>query len=204
MLTKRTLGKSYCKYCGAEINEDSKFCKRCGKNFNQDNSLFNRLNREINILAIFIGLLVSVLVLFIGSSLMGMLVAGKVVDIQLYIFLVLFFMLFLGGLTAGLIGCNSIRSGLVNGGFLGLVFFVIVGIILGIYFFVAMGIASVIASAFSSFGTSSASSYTNSAATSSSPDAVFLVIKGVLVLIISYSAGVGGGAIGAWIKEAVK
>lgn len=192
----------FCKYCGSKINQDAQFCKKCGKSLQEENSLIFRINRKINFFSVLLGLIVTLIIFFIGIGFLGTVIVNGM-DVLLYIFLVLFSMLFFGGLTTG-IGSNTIKGGLINGGTLSIITFLILGFIVGILAFISIGLAASIASAFSGFGTSSATtaatSNFNVPNLSDSLDSIFLLIKIILIPIISFLAGFGGGAVGAWIK----
>lgn len=180
----------YCKFCGSEIKRDAQFCKKCGKSFTSENGLIDRLNKRIHLLSVIIGLLVAVIVLLVGVSLFGIIIVDKVMDANLYLFLVLFFMLFFGGLVTGITGSKDINQGMVNGAVLSSFTFIILGFIVGGYLLIMVGISSAISS---SFGSSASS-------TSISLDSILSLIKEFLLIVICFVAGVGGGALGAWIK----
>lgn len=202
MPIKKSQEKTFCKYCGAQINLDAQFCKSCGKCFNEENSFIFRVNNKINILSVLLGLVVTLLIFFIGAGFLGVAIADKM-DVLLYLFLVLFAMLFFGGLTAGISGSRSINEGLINGGILSLTTFLLLGFVLGILVFISIGMIASIANAFSAFGTSTATSTATTIPTSSSysVDGLFLIIKIILILIVSFLSGIGGGALGAWIMD---
>ena len=193
----------FCKYCGSKINQDAQFCKKCGKRFEEENNLISRINRKINFFSVLLGLIVTLIIFFIGIGFLGPVIVNRM-DVSLYIFLVLFSMLFLGGLTTGITGSNTIKEGLVNGGTLSIITFLILGFIVGILAVIFIVITTSIASAFSGFGASSATTAAASNLTepglSDSLDTILLLIKIILTLIISFLAGLGGGAVGAWIK----
>lgn len=191
--------KIFCKFCGAEINKNTRFCNNCGKNVKQKYSLIDKINNKINIFSVLIGLAVATIVLFIGAGSFGAAIFNKW-DVSLYMFLVLFSMSFFGGIVTGITGSRNINEGLINGGILSLTTFIFFGIIIGIFLFVLMGITSSIASAFSSVGSPTASTVPT---TSTSPNDMLFIVKGVVILITSFFAGLGGGALGAWIKGAI-
>lgn len=192
MPIKKSEDGTFCKYCGAQINKDAQFCKNCGKNFNEENGLMDRLNGRIHLLSIVFGLVVAVIILFVGVSLFGLIIVNKVMDVTLYLFLVLFFMLFFGGIVTGITGSKNINQGMVNGAVLSSFTFIILGFIIGGYLLIMVGISSAISSA---FGSTSASS------TSISWENVLSLIKEILIIIVCFFAGIGGGALGAWIME---
>ena len=193
----------FCKYCGTKISQDAQFCKKCGKSFQEENSLIFRINSKINLFSVLLGLIVTLIIFFIGIGFLGMVIVNGM-DVLLYLFLILFAMLFFGGLTTGILGSNTIKGGLINGGTLSIITFLILGFIVGILAFISIGLAASIASAFSGIGTTSAATAAASNLTvpnlSNSLDAIFFLIQIILTLIISFLAGFGGGAVGAWIK----
>jgi len=193
--------KVYCKFCGSEIKKDTQFCKKCGKSFNEEFNFISGINGKINILSVFIGLIISVIVLLIGASFFGIIITAKIMDVTLYLFLILFAMLFLGGFTTGITGSRNINEGLINGTILSMVAFIILGFIFGTYLLIIVGITSAIASAFSSFGSTSASNVSTPSITG---DTVFSFMKGILIIVTCLFAGTGGGALGAWIKGGKK
>ncbi len=196
--------KAYCKFCGSEINKDAQFCKMCGKNFTEEKDFINRINEKINILSVFIGLIVSVIVLLVGSSFFGVVIISKTMDATFYLFLILFAVLFLGGITTGILGNPKINEGLINGAVLSLVAFIIIGFIIGGYLLIVIGISSAMASAFSSYGPSAASNVTTTPTSPFSQENIFLILKGILIIITIFFGGMGGGALGSWIKGGTK
>lgn len=192
MPIKKSQDKTFCKYCGAQINQDAQFCKICGKSFNEENSLMDRLNKKIHLLSVIIGLIVAVIVLFVGTSLLGQVIINKVMDVTLYLVLVIVCMLFFGGIVTGITGSKNINQGMINGAVLSLFAFIILGFIIGGYLLVMVGLSSAISSAFGSGSTAS---------TSISGDTILNLIKNFLIIVVCFFAGIGGGALGAWIME---
>ncbi len=192
----------YCKYCGTEIKKDTLFCKNCGKSLITGNNIIVRINKRINLFSVLIGLVMTVIILLIGAVLLGGIIVNQVMDASLYIFLVLFFMLLLGGFTAGFSASPDIKDGLVNGGVLSLIFFIFLGIVAGLLLFVTIGISSMVASTLGPLASSTVSSATVPSSTASQDG--LLIFKSVLIIITTFFAGFGGGALGSWVRGAIR
>lgn len=196
-----------CPHCDFNNKPDAKFCKQCGKKL--EKNFINRINDEINLFTVFIGLGVSCIVLIIGSFLFGSIVASASLDISIYIALVLIFMVFLGGTATGIAGCREFKDGAVNGMFMSLIALVILGFVVGVIIFIAMGITASIASAFKPYASSAVSS-TSSLSTSSSTsdnyslDFIFNIIKGIIILVLVFISGAVGGSFGVFLKNGFK
>lgn len=190
--------KVFCKYCVAENNINAQFCKNCGQNFKIETNLITRVNDRINLFSVLIGLIVTVIILLIASTYFGVMIMNGM-DTMLYLFLVLFLMLFVGGFVTGITGTHNIKEGIINGSILSLMTFIILGFLIGIFLLITTGIAASIASAFSSVSTST--SQVSNTSTALSQESLFFIIKVLLMIITSFFAGIGGGALGAWIRE---
>ena len=156
-------------------------------------------------LAVFIGLGVSCIVLIIGSLVFGAIVASASLDISIYIGVVLVFMALFGGITTGIVGGQDFKDGAINGFFMSLVALVILGFIVGLFLFIAMGVTASLSSAFSSYSTTAPSSMGSS--TSSSTDSLdfyFTIIKGIIIMILIFVFGALGGSFGVFLKKGLK
>jgi hypothetical protein len=206
--------KRFCPNCGFDNKINAKFCKKCGKEFKK--GFADRFNNAINLLAVFIGLGISVLVLILGSFLYGGIVAKGAIDLITYVGLVLVTMVFLGSIVTGIIGCRDFYDGAANGVFLSLIALIIIGFVVGVALFIYMGYVSAIASAFSSLGTSAASStsavsnastsaVSNTTTTSgnTSLEPIFTIIKGIIIILLVFVAGGIGGSFGVFLKMGV-
>jgi len=195
-----------CPNCGYANKVNAKFCKQCGIQLKK--ALLERLNSKINLLAVFIGLAVSVLVLILGSILYGSVAASGTMDLTLYVCLALVTMVFFGGIVAGILGGNEFSDGVINGAFLSLVTVVIVGFVIGVAIFIAMGIIVTFASALNSLGslgTSTASSLpiNTTSSTSGSLEPLFTILKGLVIIILVFVSGALGGSFGVFLKNGV-
>lgn len=199
-----------CDKCGRENNETAVYCKSCGAALKDEENFITRMNARLNFLAVTLGLIVFIIVLFITSILFVGLVSSHVIPSVVYILLVLVVSVFIGSILPGFLGSKTIDDGYMNGVFLSLVVLVLAGII-GAYIFLAfMGVASLLASAlgpagsFLGSGTSGAVSSLNSTSSASGAD-VFNMILNLVELIASLVlilvSGAIGGAVGVLIKD---
>lgn len=210
--------KNFCPKCGSSIRSGAVFCKKCGYSIVGPNkNKIEKLNDKINMLAIFIGLAVSVIFLFIGSILFGMLTSNGYLDIYTYFAMVMITMLFFGGLVVGIISCDDYSDAKLNGGFLTLVTLTILGLLGGASFSVTVGMASAIASAYNSIfpSSSSSSSYTdallsNTTSTAAAPsssitgESVVFIFKIIAFVVIILLSGIIGSSFGVFIKRSIQ
>lgn len=195
-----------CTECGHENKNNVKFCKKCGKNLKK--SYIERFNSQINLLAVFAGLAISTLVLILCSFLYGSIAVSGAIDLTIYIGLVLVTMVFVGGITTGIVGCGDFEDGMINGLFMSLIALTILGFILGIILLITMGIAASIASALKPFAssTSPTPSYLNTATTSNSNslEPLYTFLKGIIIIILVFVGGALGGSFGVFLKNGIK
>lgn len=114
-----------------------------------EESRVNRINKRINLVAVFLGLIVSIIILFIGAIYFyGLYLSSPNLEsITLFIGTVLLAMAFFGSIISGILGGEDFNDGAINGAFLSLVIVVFVCFTIGIIFFVLMGIAGAFTSA---------------------------------------------------------
>ena len=193
----------YCKNCGYENREDAKYCKKCGTTLKESQGFIQKINQSINILSVFIGLFISVLILIGGSLLFGSLMASGNLDIGLYVVMVLYSMVLIGALFTGLLGSHEFKDGAINGFVMTLIIVIILGFLIGIIWFIAVGVTAAMASAFSStpIGTIPSTPTTGSGIDSGSLINIILDILGFLGL---FAAGLVGGAAGVLIKNSIR
>lgn len=155
--------------------------------------IFQRLNHKINLLTICIGLFVSFIIPLIVFGMVGEMMlsgTGQITDTGYYLFLPS--MALLGGFTATLLGSRTMKSALLNGGFLGLVMVIIMGFILGTLFLIFMNFIGALSTV---FGTPTTS---NNVTDNTQVLASFLKI--VLQPFLIIWGGMIGGAGGFLIK----
>jgi hypothetical protein len=188
-----------CTKCGSDNKADAQFCKKCGANLGDNENIINRINNQINLLAVCIGLVISIVILFIGALLFGGIVTSGF-NTSIYAGIVLLAMAFLGSIVTGILGAKDTNEGYINGVFLSLFIIIITGFILGILMFVFIGITASLANALSSFS-SIASTHTTTSSTSFLYNWLNLFEVIGLIIMIFLSGGIGG-ALGAFIKNA--
>jgi hypothetical protein len=70
-------------------------------------NLINQINGRINLLAVFIGLIISILVLFVGALSFGGVVITGSYNVIIYILMVILAMVFFGSVVTGILGFNT-------------------------------------------------------------------------------------------------
>jgi predicted nucleic acid-binding Zn ribbon protein len=214
-LKSKNIENQFCPNCAKSIKKDVKFCKNCGKTLGEiTKNKIQRMNDKINILAITIGFTVSALFLVIGSVIYGVLLSGQYIDITSYIALVVMTMLFFGGMVIGIISCNDYSDAKISGGFFTLIYLNIIGLIAGFSFSSTVAIASmmsqIIPFSSSDYTTPSTTDYaqtlTNTTSGNSSFDAnaLFYLLKIIILIILILISGVVGCCFGVFLKKAIK
>ena len=125
-----------CPYCNFGNNLQAQYCKKCGKKLNQN--FISRFNNDLNLFAVFIGLGVSCIVLIISSLIVGYIIVAATLDVSIFVAVVLMFMMFCGGITTGIVGCDDVKEGARNGIFMSLIAMVILGFVVGGLLFITM------------------------------------------------------------------
>ena len=196
-----------CPNCGYNNNPNAVFCKKCGANlFTGEMNLINRINSRINLLTVILGLMVSIIVLFIASIFYGSLVASGTLNLIVFAALILFTMTFIGGIVTGLLGNDNPSDGLINGGFLSLILLINLGFIIGVIWLIFIAVSSYLTSALQTYtgGLISTSNIVNNTSTSNTVESFSTIIQFILILIASFFGGVFGGGLGAYIKKSFK
>lgn len=170
------------------------------------NELIFKINQKINITAIYIGLLISLIVPVIGFFIFGQgLLTGEIqiTDVSYYIFLP---MILIGGFITSLISCKKYSDGLINGGFLGLIFIFNLALIIGIMVMILMTVIGAVVGplldTFSSF--SSTISQSSSSLSIASSDSGGYVVSIFILTIFILIFGAVGGWLGVWVKNKIK
>ncbi len=196
-----------CSNCGYNNNPNAVFCNKCGANLVKGEMNFiNRINSRINLLTVFIGLAVSIIVLFIASIFYSSLVASGTLDLIIFIALILFSMTFIGGIVTGLLGNDNFSDGLINGGFLSLILLINLGFIIGLIWLIFIVVSSYLTSALQTYtgGLISTSNFVNNTSTSNPMESFLNIIQFILILMISFFGGILGGGLGAYIQRIFK
>ena len=195
-----------CPYCNFGNNLQAHYCKKCGKKLNQN--FISRFNNDLNLFAVFIGLGVSCIVLIISSLIVGYIIVAATLDVSIFVAVVLMFMVFCGGITTGIVGCDDVKEGARNGIFMSLIAMVILGFVVGGLLFITMGIAATISQSlqpyYSSLASTSGTTITTSSTTSNSSELVFTIIKGILIMVLVFISGAVGGSFGVFLKKGLK
>jgi len=175
-----------------------------------DESYVTQLNNRINLLAVFLGLIVSIILLFIGVASFGGDVSNGTNTI-IYIIFMMVAMVFFGSFVAGLLGSKKFYDGFLNGSFLSLVLIIFSSLVIGILLFVVFGIEASINNALSSLvSTSILGSFVSAPSINLTNNIlgtngftllniIELIIGFVFIIIIG---GIGGG-LGAYIKNLI-
>jgi hypothetical protein len=156
------------------------------------------LNGQINLLSVFIGLIFSIIILFIGALLFSGIITSGSSYIPIYIGIILVAMAFFGSIVASILGSRNSNEGYTNGFFLSLVILVFGGFILGILLFVVVGILASLANALGSFSSLAPANTTDSTG--------FIygwlnLIEGIGIIILVFLFGGMGGGIGYYMKN---
>lgn len=208
-------GTTYCGKCGHKNSYNAMFCKKCGSKLKKSKGKIEKFNSKINILAVFLGLLVSLIVLFVSSLVFYPFVASNQIDIVYFVLLTIACMLFIGGIVVGFLVGKKYSNGLINGGFLTLVTLVNFGSIIAVVWLVTTVLTAAISSIFGS--SSDTSGYTDTASSTSSMDytntasPAFLSPKVILYLLLLLIligmvivAGPLGGMLGVFLRKQFK
>ena len=192
--------KRHCLHCGCVNRFNANFCKHCGKEFKIN--FIIRFNNAINFLAILIGLSISVLVLILSPFFYGAIFELSTIDNTIYIGLVLITVVFTGSLVTGIIGSRDLYDGAINGVFLSLITLITIGFFIGVLMLVTIDKTTTI-SIFHLLGTSAAST-TSALNKTSSISSLFIIIKGIIIILLLFVAGIFGGSLGVTLKSGVK
>ncbi|MGO9387501.1 MAG: hypothetical protein ACLPWD_05555 [Methanobacterium sp.] len=196
-----------CPSCGYNNNPNAVFCKKCGVNlYTGEKNVINHINSRINLLAVSLGLAVSLIILFIGGIFYGSLLASGTLNLIVFAGLVLFSMSFIGGIVTGLLGNDDPSDGLINGGFLSLILLINLGFVIGVIWLIFIAVSSYLASALQAYtgGLISPSNVGNRTSQSNPVESFSSIIQFILILIVTFFGGVLGGGLGAYIKKSFK
>jgi hypothetical protein len=160
------------------------------------------INDQISIVSVFVGLILSILILFGAAAYFYFVVTAGLYNITLYFGVILILMAFFGSIVASMLGSTNFSEGSVNGAFLSLIIVVLICFTIGVLFFVLMGVAG----AFDSALTSTFHATTTTSTSNSGPN--YFTIQNAVVfivfLILFFVSGMLGGAFGVFLKNGIK
>jgi hypothetical protein len=169
------------------------------------NELIVKINQKINIAAIYIGLIISLIVPVIGLILFGPDLLSGELQISNAIYYIFPTMILFGGFITSLICCEKYSDGLINGGFLGLIFVFNLALIIGIIILILMTVISAIAPLINSLNSiASIFSQNPSSLGAISFDFGSYLIGTFSLTIVILILGAVGGVIGVWVKNIIK
>jgi hypothetical protein len=168
-----------------------------------------QINNDINFLAVFLGLIVSIFILFMGAFSFGGVETTEMSNVLNYLFMVLLAMVFFGSIVSGILGSKKLFDGILNGVFLSLVIVVFTGLVMGIFLLLIVGIETSINSALNSLVSSSGLGTFVTAPTLNLTASIlgnqgFGWFQLVLVAILMFITGLIGGGVGFYLKKIIK
>ena len=169
------------------------------------NKLITNINKKINLTSIYIGLFISLIIPVIGFFLFGnSILLGQMPIINVAYYIILPMTLF-GGFIASLISCNKYSDGLVNGGFLGLIFLFNLALIIGILAFILMAVVgSILGPILNTFSQFAGNASQTSTLNSNSYASIGNILSIIVLAILSIIFGSVGGWVGIWTKNKIK
>jgi hypothetical protein len=166
--------------------------------------LINKINKKINPMGIAIGLVFSIIVLFISAIIFSNLMIDTL-GFTLYAIITILGMTLIGGFVTGVICSDDIQEGGINGGFLTLILLIAIGLLLGLVIFVTMGIYATALHALGSLGnlssTNTAISGSNANSLNSIGNSILNIIYAIITIVLSFIFGILGGSLGVILKE---
>jgi hypothetical protein len=167
-------------------------------------NLINTINDKINPMGIAIGLVFSIIVLFVSSIIFSSFMVG-LLGITIYGILTILGMTLIGGFVTGFIGSNDIEEGGINGGFLTLILLIAVGLLLGLIIFVTIGIYATVLHTLGSLGNipgaTTALKGSSGNSLNSIGNSILNIFYAIITIILSFIFGILGGSLGVIIKE---
>lgn len=174
--------------------------------FNRDlnhlTNLISNINDKINPMGIAIGLVFSIIVLFVSSIIFSGFIVG-LLGMTIYGILTILVMTLVGGFVSGFVASNDIEEGSINGGFLTLILLIAVGLLLGLITFVTMGIYASAMHALGSLSNVGATSLSgfNTNSFNSLGNIILNIVYAIITIILSFILGILGGHLGVISKE---
>ncbi len=176
-----------------------------------DESYVTQLNSRINLLAVFLGLIVSIIILFIGVASFGGVVSSGTNNTIIYILTMIVVMIFFGSAFTGILGPKSFYEGFINGGFLSLILIIFSTLTIGILLFAVVGIETSINHALNSLvSTSILGSFVSTPSINLTGNifetgnfAPLNIIEIVIGLVFIVIIGGMGGGLGAYLRNLI-
>ena len=164
-----------------------------------------KINQKINIAAIYIGLVISLIVPVIGLFIFGQGLLTGELQISNVIYYIFPPMILFGGFITSLISCEKYSDGLINGGFLGLIFVFNLALIIGIIILILMTVISAVAPLINTLNSiASIFSQNPSSLGTISFDFGSYLLGIFLLTILILILGAVGGVLGVWVKNIIK
>jgi hypothetical protein len=176
-----------------------------------DESYTTQLNNRINLLSVCLGLIISIIILFIGVATLGGVISSGTNNTLIYILIMVVVMIFFGSAVTGILGSKRFYDGFLNGVFLSLILIIFSSLVIGILLFVVVGIEASINTALNSLiSTSILGSFVSAPSVNLTSNyigtnsftfqnIIELIIGLVFIVIIG---GIGGG-LGAYLKNLI-
>ena len=161
----------------------------------------NKLNSQINLLSVCLGLIISIIVLFVGAIAYSGFSPSGITNISIYIGAVLLLMTFLGSIVTGFLGDKNFSEGSINGAFLSLIILILTSLILVILLFVSILLITSLASALGPFASTASPTTTT---TTGNDYTLFNTIEFIIFIILFFVTGMLGGAFGVFLKQGIK
>ncbi len=169
------------------------------------NELIFKINQKINIAAIYIGLVISLIVPVIGLFIFSPGLLTGEIQISNIVYYIFPPMILFGGFITSLICCKKYSDGLINGGFLGLIFVFNLALIIGIIILILMTVIGAVAPLINTLNSiASIFSQNPSSLSTISFDFGSYLIDIFLLTILILILGAAGGWLGVWVKNIIK
>lgn len=168
------------------------------------NDVIVKINQRINIAAIYIGLIISLIIPVIGLFLFGPGLLSGELQISKAVYYIFPPMILFGGFITSLICCEKYSDGLINGGFLGLIFVFNLALIIGIIILILLTVISAVAPLINSLNAiASIFSQNPSSLGAISFNFESYLIGIILLTILILILGAVGGVLGVLVKNII-
>ncbi|MGF7118907.1 hypothetical protein [Methanobacterium oryzae] len=169
------------------------------------NELIVKINQKVNITAIYIGLVTSLIVPAIGLFIFGPGLLSGEIQISNILYYIFPPMILFGGFITSLICCKNYSDGLINGGFLALIFVFNLALIIGIIILILMTVIGAVSPLINTLNSiASIFSQNLSPLSTISFDFGGYLIGIFLLTVLILILGAVGGVLGVWVKNVIK